>query len=110
LSILTHRFGIICAFVSNANTQDGINALPTALRHTTEDTATYFNHTRKVQFLSHSCHQSKLIWHHFNLSYLFSLLSTPQEYVTLLTTNYRELEAAIAKALDGKGKYIKKKL
>ena len=48
----THRFGIICAFVSNANTQDGINALPTALRHTTEDTATYFNHTRKVQFLS----------------------------------------------------------
>ena len=42
------RFGIICAFVSNANAQDGINSLPTALRHTTEDTATYFNHTRKV--------------------------------------------------------------
>lgn len=45
------RFGIICAFVSNANTQDGVNALPTVLRHTTEATATYFNHTRKVQFL-----------------------------------------------------------
>lgn len=67
---VSHRFGIICAFVSNANAQDGVNALPTALRHTTEDTATYFNHTRKVQFLS--CHRSKLIWHPFNLSYLFS--------------------------------------
>jgi hypothetical protein len=99
---VSHRFGIICAFVSNANAQDGVNALPTALRHTTEDTATYFNHTRKVQFLS-SCHRSKLIWHPFNLSYLFSsTFYSPQEYVTLLTTNYRELEAAIAKALDGK--------
>jgi hypothetical protein len=42
--------------------------------------------------------------------FIFSSIPTPQEYVTLLTTNYRELEAAIAKALDGKGKYIKKKL
>ncbi len=52
---------------------------------------------------SSSCHRSKLIWHPFNLSYLFSsTFYSPQEYVTLLTTNYRELEAAIAKALDGK--------
>lgn len=42
------RFGIICAFVSNTNAQDGVDMLPTALRHTAEDTATYFNHTRKV--------------------------------------------------------------
>ena len=45
------RFGIICSFVSNVNSQDGIDTLPTALRHTTEDTATYFNHTRKVDYI-----------------------------------------------------------
>ncbi|XP_046448972.1 prominin-like protein isoform X3 [Daphnia pulex] len=77
--LLLVAFGIICAFVSNANAQDGVNALPTALRHTTEDTATYFNHTRK-------------------------------EYVTLLTTNYRELEAAIAKALDDSGRLVTNEL
>lgn len=45
---LSFRFGVICAFVSNTNTQEGVETLPTALRHTAEDTATYFNHTRKV--------------------------------------------------------------
>ena len=42
------RFGVICAFVSNRNVQDGIDELPAALRNAAYDTSVYFNGTRRV--------------------------------------------------------------